>query len=59
MRKKQVKKTGGGSLENKIDELSLKIINLLPQQMYGLHNEYDDDNVSFIILFSPFLIRPE
>ena len=47
---KEKRKTGGGPKEKTIDELSQKIINMLPQQIYGLKNEYDDDHVSFVYI---------
>ena len=44
--KRGKKKTGDGPEERNISELSNKIICLLPQEMHGLQNAYDDDQVS-------------
>lgn len=41
--KKEKRKTGGGPSTSGISDISQKVIEMLPQQIHSLTNEFDDD----------------
>ena len=51
--KQEKRKTGGGPQPkpDSNDDLSRKLISLLPQQMDGLYNQFDSDSIQVSVMF--------